>query len=161
MAVAIITFYAPKEPYGFLSNFARYPVTVFGRTWPTSEHACQGCKTLDVTTRNLIHSAKSPAKAAALGRSCKLVPEWEDPVLGSGLTLPGEVRVKDTIMYEVVKAKFDQNGSIRAELLATGCAQLVEASPKDPYWGWGCNHQGLNKLGHILMIVRDELRRAV
>lgn len=158
---ATITFYAPKEPFGFLSNFARYPVTVFGRTWPTSEHAYQGCKTFDEAVRNAIWSASSPAKAAVIGRTCKIVPEWEDTVLGSSLVLPGEVRVKDTIMYEVVRAKFEQNEGIRSDLLATGDAKLVEASPRDAYWGWGCNHQGLNKLGHILMIVRDELRRAV
>jgi len=158
---AIITFYSPSEPYGFCSNFSHHPVDIFGRTWPTSEHAYQGCKPVYEAMRDAVHRAYKPAKAAALGRTCQLRPDWERIVVGSRLSLPGEVRIKDTIMYEVVKAKFQQNAGIRAELLATGEAQLVEASPRDAYWGWGCNHRGLNKLGLILGIVRDELRRAV
>jgi len=158
---AIITFYIPSEPYGFCSNFSHHSVTIFGRTWPTSEHAYQGCKPVDEAMREAIFRAYKPAKAAAMGRTCRLRPDWERIVVGSRLALPSEVRVKDTIMYEVVKAKFEQHADIREALLATGSAALVEASSSDAYWGWGCNHRGLNKLGLILGIVRDDLRRAV
>jgi ribA/ribD-fused uncharacterized protein len=154
---ATITFYHPAEAHGFLSNFARYPVIVFGRTWPTGEHAYQGCKPVLAAVQAEILRAPTPAKAAAIGRNCKLRSDWEDVVRGSRLTLPGEVRVKDAIMYEVVKAKFQQNDTIRTGLFATGSALLVEASSRDSYWGWGCNKQGLNKLGQILMLVRAEL----
>jgi hypothetical protein len=35
----------------------------------------------------------------------------------------------------------------------------VENSPTDDYWGCGAHGGGRNKLGKILMSVRDELRR--
>ena len=66
-------------------------------------------------------------------------------------------------------AKFDQQPSLKAFLLGTGDAVLVEASPVDKIWGIGLaeNHSdarnpsewpGLNLLGFALMTVRDELR---
>jgi ribA/ribD-fused uncharacterized protein len=140
-----------------MSNFSRHPVTVFGRTWPTSEHAFQGCKPVDPAIREAIHRSASPAKAAALGRTNPMRADWERTVTGSRLGLVPGVLVKDTVMYDVVKAKFQQHADIREALLATGDAQLIEAAVHDPYWGEGCSHTGLNKLGQILMLVRAEL----
>ncbi|KAG2431801.1 hypothetical protein HXX76_009296 [Chlamydomonas incerta] len=37
------------------------------------------------------------------------------------------------------------------------CLELVEASPHDYYWGAGYERTGQNKLGRLLMAVRDEL----
>ena len=36
-----IRFFRLKDAYGFCSNFARYPVDIYGQVWPTSEHAYQ------------------------------------------------------------------------------------------------------------------------
>ena len=38
-------------------------------------------------------------------------------------------------------------------------AEIVEDSPTDSYWGAGAHGGGRNRLGQILMSVRDELRR--
>src|SRR5262249_22402218 len=94
-----------------------------------------------------IREARSPAKAKSLGRSrkYKLRRDWE--------------LVKDGIMREAVLAKFTQHSDMLAILLATGDATIVENSPTDDYWGCGANGHGKNKLGKILMSVRDELRR--
>jgi len=43
-------------------------------------------------------------------------------------------------------------------LLSTGDAEIVENSPIDYYWGCGANGSGKNRLGIILMEVRDILR---
>lgn len=73
------------------------------------------------------------------------------------------------IVVEGNKAKFSQNPELRAFLLSTGDAILVEASPYDKIWGIGLDRetamkgtvsqwQGENLLGCALMEVRDWLR---
>lgn len=61
-------------------------------------------------------------------------------------------------MYEICKAKFTQNGDLKEKLLATGNDILEEGNT----WGdrvWGTvNGVGENRLGKILMRVREELR---
>ena len=60
-------------------------------------------------------------------------------------------------MYEVCKAKFTQNDGLKHKLKDTGDAILIEGNT----WGdriWGvCNGVGENRLGRILMQIRDEL----
>ena len=65
--------------------------------------------------------------------------------------------VKDKVMYEIVLAKFTQNPDLKEKLLATGDEYLEEGNT----WGdtiWGTvDGVGENRLGKILMRVRDEL----
>jgi N-glycosidase YbiA len=93
-----------------------------------------------------IRQANSPMIAARLGRSRKrpLRRDWES--------------VKDTVMREAVLAKFTQHADVRAILLGTGDAEIVEHTTNDSYWGDGGDGTGKNKLGQILMSVREELR---
>ena len=75
--------------------------------------------------------------------------------------------------YEIVKEgnfhKFNQNRKLRAYLLNTGDAVLVETNPVDDVWGIGLTPEskflknpyawnGLNLLGFALMEVREYLR---
>ena len=39
-----IYFYREYDPYGEFSNFAKYPITIDGVVWPTSEHYFQAMK---------------------------------------------------------------------------------------------------------------------
>ncbi|MCY8564311.1 NADAR family protein [Bacillus sonorensis] len=59
-----------------------------------------------------------------------------------------------------MKAKFEQNDHLINKLLQTGESILIEGNT----WGdkiWGvCNGVGENKLGKILMKVRNELKEA-
>ena len=57
-------------------------------------------------------------------------------------------------MLTALRAKFKQNLKLKLKLLETGNAKLHEDSPSDMYWGV----KGKDKLGKILMIVREELR---
>jgi len=84
--------------------------------------------------------------AARLGRSRKvrLRPDWD--------------KAKDGIMRQAVLAKFTQHDDIRAILIETGDALLVEHTANDDYWGDGGDGSGKNMLGKILMSVREELR---
>jgi ribA/ribD-fused uncharacterized protein len=66
--------------------------------------------------------------------------------------------VKDEVMFEAVRAKFTQHEDLKAILLGTGGALLVEHTAHDRYWGDGGDGSGKNRLGQILMQVREELR---
>jgi len=180
----MIRFYDPRDPYGFFSNFSRHPVTIYNRLWRSSEAPFQAMK-FHPHRSDLVKAvweAPTPGKAAELGRnrSYPLNPLWEqhDPkmMLNVGqperlILLPDDAvrrpgvlpercihRWKDLYMYEVVYAKFTQNAVLQKELLVTGDQALVEDALHDPYWGWGSSHVGENKLGRILMTVRDAIR---
>lgn len=111
----------------------------------------------DFGTLQQILECESPRAVKALGR---LVQNYDDR-LWSTHRLD---RVVD-INYE----KFSQNSIMLKQLLDTGDAVLVEASPVDKIWGIGiaedhrdCSNPnkwpGLNLLGEALMIVRQRLR---
>ncbi len=64
------------------------------------------------------------------------------------------------VMYTGVYAKFSQDDDLKAMLLATGNAQLIETMPPtryDTFWGVK-DDTGANMLGQILMRVREDLR---
>jgi ribA/ribD-fused uncharacterized protein len=141
-----ISFYTPHEPYGEFSNFAKYRIRLKGKSWPTSEHYFQAQKFAGTRHEEEIRLAPTPNKAAELGRDRKrpLRADWET--------------IKENIMLEALRAKFTQHAPLRSLLLATGNVELVEHTSKDAYWGDGGDGNGKNRLGILLMQVRDELR---
>jgi N-glycosidase YbiA len=141
----VIQFYGTGDEYGCFSNFAHYPIKVKGRLWPTNEHYFQAQKFPGTDYEEEIRKSKSPANAKKMGRTRKyrLRKDWE--------------QVKDAIMREAVLAKFTQHEDICAILLATGDAIIVEHTRNDDYWGDGGDGHGKNRLGKILMNVREEL----
>jgi ribA/ribD-fused uncharacterized protein len=142
-----IEFYRTGDDYGCFSNFAAYPIELDGRVWPTSEHYFQAQKFEDGAHAEAIREASSPMIAARMGRdrSKALRRDWE--------------RVKDDVMLKAVRAKFTQHDELRSILLGTGDAMLVEHTANDSYWADGGDGRGRNRLGQILMQVRDELRQ--
>ena len=143
----VIYFYSPREqPYGCLSNFSRHGILMDDTWWPTVEHYFQAQKFVGTEYEDAVRQAKSATKAKGMGRSrkYKLRRDWE--------------QVRDSIMREAVLAKFTQHAELRTILLGTGDAIIVENSPTDDYWGCGATGHGKNKLGKILMSVREELR---
>ncbi|MBW7884116.1 MAG: NADAR family protein [Caldilineaceae bacterium] len=141
-----IRFYRTNEPFGFLSGHYRAPFELDGAVWPTIEHYYQAQKFPDKTRQEAIRMAATPSEAKRLGRQSDagMRPDWDT--------------VRDEVMLRALRAKFDQHAGLRAQLLATGDAQLIENSYSDLYWGDGGNGSGQNRLGHLLMQVRDELR---
>ncbi|MCY8034172.1 NADAR family protein [Bacillus sonorensis] len=94
-----------KGKYYFLSNFYSAPVMYQGITYQNNEAAFQAMKVTDKS----IHSEFSdlpPNLAKRKGRRVKLRQDWEE--------------LKDTFMYEIVKAKFEQNDHLKNKLLQTG-----------------------------------------
>ena len=78
-------------------------------------------------------------------------------------------RVAKDIVYKGNEAKFTQNPKLKKDLMKTGEALLVEASPTDVIWGIGiglederrldqANWRGTNWLGEVLTQLRNDLR---
>lgn len=130
-----------RGKYYFLSNFYETPVTWNGLTYLNNEAAFQPAKTF--SDRECFTNL-DPSSAKKLGRKVQLRSDWEN--------------VKDDVMYEICKAKFSQNTELKKRLLSTGNEHLEEGNT----WGdkiWGTvNGIGENRLGKILMRIREELR---
>ena len=88
-----ILFYKTKEEWGFCSNFARFPIFLDGKDWPTTEHYFQAMKHEGTATEESIRTAPTPKEAAALGRGIMMVrTDWDS--------------VRLMYMYRAVFAKF-------------------------------------------------------
>lgn len=135
----------------YLSNFWMSPVEFEGILYPSSEHAYQAAKTLDLEVRQKIADMKTAGEAKKAGQKVDKQPGWEEK--------------KVEVMESIVLAKFTQNTDLRAQLLATGDQELVEANGwHDIFWGvchgsrkCNCTGQGENYLGQVLMRVRSHL----
>ncbi len=145
-----IYFYNTRDEHGCFSNFSRHGFELDGLWWATSEHYFQAQKfvTTDRDWFEKIREVKNPKDAARMGRdrSHPLRSDWE--------------QVKDEIMQQAVLQKFQTHADIREILLATGDELIVENAPGDYYWGCGKDGSGKNKLGQILMAVREILQMA-
>jgi hypothetical protein len=141
-----ILFYRVREPYGEFSNFSPHPIKLKGKTWPTSEHYFQAQKFAGTEHEEEVRRAKSPMIAARMGRSRKqpLANDWES--------------AKETIMRDALGAKFTQHLDLRSLLLSTDEATIVEHTANDDYWGDGGDGDGRNRLGILLMELRQKLR---
>ena len=73
---------------------------------------------------------------------------------GSGATV-GSVRE----MREALRAKFEQHPKLKALLLSTGDAELIEHTHNDRYWADGGDGTGRNMLGKLLMELRTGLSK--
>jgi len=148
---ADISFYRSNEkPYGVFSNLYRRTMIFEGREYPTSEHAYQAGKARKEAVREWILSAPSPSLVAMAAHGLytwDINPDWS--------------RTKYDRMREVLRAKFTQHEDLKAILLSTGSARLVEVGRTDNLVNrtWGeVNGKGLNMLGVLLMEVREELK---
>ncbi|MFE4800776.1 NADAR family protein [Streptomyces sp. NPDC056708] len=117
--------------------------------WPTSEHYFQAQKFIGTRHADLIRRARTPLRAAELGRdpSKPLRRDWD--------------RVKDDVMRRAVATKFRAHADIRDILLSTADEEIVEDTTTDHYWGRGRTGTGKNMLGRILMRTRNQLRAEV
>lgn len=137
--------------YSFLSNYYETKITYDGITYENNEAAFHAQKTLNIKEREEF-SSLSPRDAKRKGRKLKMREDWEE--------------IKTKIMYEINLAKFTQNEELKKRLLKTGNEELVEGN----YWHdncWGnctcekCKDiEGENRLGKILMNIREELQNA-
>ena len=139
-----------KEEYRFLSNFYQSPVTLDGLTYPNAEAAFQAQKCAKEEDKVKYTLVKNPVVAKRMGKKEPNLPEnWREISYG--------------IMLEIIRAKFSLP-EMKEKLLATGDTELVEGNNHhDNLWGdCTCSRcaakAGQNRLGKILMQVREELR---
>lgn len=137
-----------RDVYDWLSNFHWVGDT-------TVEHHYQAAKVLDPGWRAYILSAKMPAQAKARGTEAKHVgmvrPDWEQVNLG--------------FMLALQRWKYSHE-PFRSLLLATGDAEIIEGTTwHDTFYGvCTCRRhrgEGENRLGRMIMQVREELHEAV
>ena len=144
---ATIHFYHSDQPWGELSNFSRHAVFLRERIWPTVEHFYQAQKCIDAEYQESIRCCETPmlAKAAAARVAMDdYQANW--------------CKVKEVVMLEGLRAKFQQHPDLSSRLLSTGKSTLIEYTQNDSYWGSG-HGDGKNRLGHLLMKVRAELQQ--
>lgn len=137
-------FYRIKEPGGFLGNFWRARMFIYGRWWDWVEAPYQAEKTSVQAEKDLIWAATKPMEARNLGQKVTMRPDWD--------------AVKRSVMKECCLAKFLQHPDLRKQLMETGDMTLIEDSPVDWYWGCGKDGTGQNVLGQVLMELREELK---
>ena len=130
--------------YECFSNFSAHTVGQYA----TSEHAFQAKKATNRRDHDYVALSPSPASAKWRGRRIGLCADWDAN--------------KDNHMLRIVLDKFLQHRDIGDILIGTGDAILIEGNfHGDDYWGMirdsGGNWTGQNKLGEILMMVRDIL----
>lgn len=131
-----------KDEFRWMSNFWPVEIPHEGQTWPSVEHAYQASKTRDPEEKAQIRGASTAGKAKRLGREITIRPDWEE--------------VRFDVMLSLQRLKYS-DPSLACLLLATGDRYIEETNTwGDVFWGV-CSGRGENKMGHILMQIRDEL----
>jgi ribA/ribD-fused uncharacterized protein len=124
--------------YRFLSNFWEHKPGL------TNEHLYQAMKSSYWGEQIVVLSADTPGEAKKLGRMVTLRPDWED--------------IKDDVMLGLLRLKFRKGTKERHWLQDTRLATLIEGNNwNDTYWGV-CKGKGKNRLGELLMQVRQEIK---
>lgn len=143
---AAIEFTHSKTDFKELSTFHSAPFTLDEKAWPTVEHYVQAMKyPADPEFQEQIRQTKTAAQARKLGTT------KDHPVRDDWPTEQLEV------MKKALRAKFEQNTSLRNLLLSTGSKELIEISTTDDFWGRGRKGTGENHLGKLLMELRSSL----
>ena len=140
-----------RGQHQFLSNFFSSPVCYKGLTFYSAEAAFQAQKCSLDEDKIKYTLVKNPRIAKHMGKREKLPENWDDKSY--------------LIMKDILKEKFS-NPALASKLLSTGDAILIEGNHwHDNNWG-DCtcekcaNIVGKNKLGTILMSIREELKAA-
>ena len=158
-----ILFLRPDESGGEWRNFSNmsdHKITINDEEFKTVEHFFQAQKAKvfkDDEMYTKIQKAKTSKAAKALGQKVKDFNQdvWESK--------------RDEIMKEGVRAKFVQHPNLRKQLVDTDDRMIGEANPRDMYWGIGTSMyqvkskspskwRGQNKMGRLLMKMRDEFK---
>lgn len=128
--------------YRFLSNYHLCECVVHDIPFISSEHAYMYQKSSDPVYQAMIINASTPKEAKRIGSNVTLRPDWDSYRMNA--------------MLVALQAKFE-NKAEADMLLSTGDAYLEETNTwNDTFWGV-CNGKGSNKLGILLMNIRDNI----
>ena len=149
-------------------------ILMMGYTAGQHSTAKQSRKEIELAAAKLVEDKQAEDKASILSSDTVLVPQIKEEIrqIASPMdaALEGRNRqnplrpdweeVKDEVMLQALRMKFSQNPDIAKELMATGDAILIEHTRNDAYWSDGGDGSGKNKLGLLLMQVREEVKNA-
>ena len=131
-----------QKKYAFLSNsFVGNEFPFEDNKFNNAEAAFQSAKCLNFKAKKNFTKMK-PCAAARVGELVLTRSDWE--------------AVKDEMMEKVIWAKFASDKGLSMRLISTYPDILINENPIDDYWGT-VDGKGQNKLGEILMKVRDKL----
>jgi ribA/ribD-fused uncharacterized protein len=130
-----------RGEYYFLSNM--YPHSAIGKS---VEHYFQAAKSTSPEDYQYVVDAVDGYEARTRGKKILMRDDWSE--------------CKEDVMHNEIGIKFYCYPSLAKLLLDTGDEELVEGNIwGDRYWGVDIKtNVGENKLGKILMKIREELR---
>jgi ribA/ribD-fused uncharacterized protein len=150
-----------KGEFRYMSNDAPYPIDMEGEKFPSVEHYYQAMKAKEFDDKEVYEKVVKTKTGKAVKAVGKKVKNFAKELWDSK---------KDDIMRRAVRAKFVQHPELRKQLLETGDRKIGKADPRNLYWGIGTSMEsekskhpskwrGQNKLGKILMELRDEFKQ--
>ena len=143
-----IKFYNRGEPYYEFTNFYPAAVIIDEQRWPSTEHYFQAQKFVGTPYLDVIRGLPTAREAFQLSRN-PTVSQWRRSDWDT---------VKDDIMLKALRCKFTQHKDLRKLLWETGEREIIEHTTNDSYWADGGGPgKGLNKLGRLLIQVRDDI----
>lgn len=141
-----------SRPYRFLSNFWLIPSGVIllddpKMSYPSTEHAYQAAKTLDLEHRKKVLTLTS-GQAKRFGRDVEMRPDWYKV----------KVEIMTTLLVQKFGPAYPDTRKLANMLDNTGDVEIIEGNTwGDTFWGV-CRGKGENHLGKILMQVRSDNR---
>ncbi len=156
----ITPFYDSNQAFFNLTNFARTPIKIQGKVYPTAEHYFQAEKfsrSPDLQNKFLMEVQRlgdGPMQALSTAR------QWTNSWTKADWQAWDQR--KEAVMEIALRQKLKQHPHIAQELLSTGNSCLIEdTAPRDEKtWGWGADGSGQNRLGILWMKLRNELWKA-
>eukprot|EP01012_Entosiphon_sulcatum_P033897 TRINITY_DN4292_c0_g1_i1.p2 TRINITY_DN4292_c0_g1~~TRINITY_DN4292_c0_g1_i1.p2 ORF type:complete len:348 (-),score=39.81 TRINITY_DN4292_c0_g1_i1:98-1141(-) len=143
-----IHFYDKGKTYYEFTNFFAAPIVdTMGHIWPTSEHFFQAQKFWNTDRRlsELVRLMPSSRKAFDVAREYQ---SFVDPAWAT---------LRDDSMKEALRLKFTQHNHLFELLKSTEGHYLIEHTENDTYWADGKDGTGRNRLGELLMELRELL----
>lgn len=136
-----------KGKFHFLSNFEPCEVVFEGVKYPSTEHAYQASKTLNLNIRKL-YLLVNASKAKRMSKNIKVREDWAE--------------IRTSVMEGLLRQKFSRGTDLGARLMELADYEIWEANWwHDNFWGSctcdKCGNKGENVLGKLLMKLRDEL----
>jgi ribA/ribD-fused uncharacterized protein len=153
-----VVYHSAAPAYCEFSNFHEAPFELDGARYWHVEGAFQAAKFAAVDPAHAAHvgALRDPAAAKRAGGKRGVVR------LDAAARAAWDAR-KEDVMLAALRSKFAQHARLRALLLSTGDAPLVERPAgrfSDRFWGCGGAGTGENRHGVLLMRVRAELAAA-
>lgn len=135
----------------WFSNYLPFdePFVYQGISYRTPENFYQAMKVEkhDLETRRAI-AMSTPSNAKKLGKTVNLRGDWE--------------QIKTEVMRYVIREKFKPGTTWYERLISTGNEEIIEWNNwGDRVWGKTLDGKGENRLGTILMELREEYRQKI